>query len=216
MRRAAVLTAVALTGAPLLGAQTDTRSRLEGRVPPAIVVVVDSIIADATAHALPAEALIQKALEGGAKGVAGDRIVAAVQLLSARLATAAEAIDAAGAGRSAAAIEAGAFALTAGLQPDDVRTLAGAAPDAVSVLRVAGTLSAIGVPRGETVALVVSTAQREGGDLTTLPQAVQAAMTRGASPAQAARLAQGGAGDRGAQPHGPPPDRPTRPKPKRP
>ncbi len=209
MRTAAVILTLAVAGAPPLAAQASTRARLEGRVPPAIVGVVDSIVTDATAHALPVEALIQKALEGGAKGAAGDRIVAAVQQLAARLATAADAIGAAGATRSSVAVEAGAFALTAGLDRDDVRTLAGAGPDPAIVLRVAGTLSALGVPPPETVALVVSTAQTDVAALTTLTQTVQAAIVRGASPAQAARLAQGGGASPG-QPHGPPPDRPTR------
>jgi len=209
VRPAAVILTLAVVGAPPLAAQAGTRARLEGRVPPAVVSVVDSIVSDATAHALPAESLIQKALEGGAKGAASDRIVAAVQRLAERLAAAADAIDAAGVTRSGAAVEAGAFALTAGLETDDVRTLAGTSADVAVVLRVAGTLSALGVPRPETVALVVSTAQTDVTSLTTLTQTVQSAILRGASPAQAARLAQGGGASPG-RPHGPPPDRPTR------
>lgn len=205
---------IALIAAPAV-AQTPVRARLEGRVPPAIVAAVDSIVADAAARELPTEPLVQKALEGGAKGVAPERIIAAVRLVHTRLSAAGTAIDRAGATRSAAAIEAGAFALTAGLSGEDVSALVrGAAGDPTPVLRVAATLSALGVPAAETVALVTSTAAA-GTDVTTLPQTVQAAMTRGATPAQAARLAQGGGGGRG-QPHGPPPDRPSRPNPKKP
>jgi hypothetical protein len=205
---------LALVVAPA-AAQTPVRARLEGRVPPAIVVGVDSIVAAAAARDLPTEPLVQKALEGGAKGVAAERILAAVQLVHARLSAAAVAIDRAGVGRSTAAIEAGAFAITAGLSDRDVSALVRAAADEPTVaLRVAATLTALGVPAAETVALVTSTVAA-GADVTVLPQTVQAAMTRGATPAQAARLAQGGGGGRG-QPHGPPPDRPSRPNPKKP
>ena len=205
---------LALVVAPV-AAQTPVRARLEGRVPPAIVAVVDSIVADAAARDLPTEPLVQKALEGGAKGVAAERILAAVRLVHQRLSASGIAIDRAGVGRSTAAIEAGAFALTAGLSGEDVSALVRAAADEpTQVLRVAATLSALGVPAAETVALVTSTAAA-GADVTALPQTVQAAITRGATPAQAARLAQGGGGGRG-QPHGPPPDRPSRPNPKKP
>lgn len=205
---------IALIAAPA-AAQTPVRVRLEGRVPPAIVAAVDSIVADAAARDLPTEPLVQKALEGGAKGVAPERILAAVGLVHTRLAAAGAAIDRAGATRSAAAIEAGAFALTAGLSAEDVSALVrGAADEPTQVLRVAATLSALGVPAAETVALVTSTVAA-GADVTALPQTVQATMSRGATPAQAARLAQGGGGGRG-QPHGPPPDRPSRPNPKKP
>ena len=214
IRRLVPVALLALVVAPV-AAQTSVRARLEGRVPAAIVATVDSIVVQAAARDLPTEPLIQKALEGGAKGVAADRILAAVQLVHARLSAAGVAIDRAGVGRSTAAIEAGAFALTAGLSGEDVSALArGAADEPTQVLRVAATLSALGVPAAETVALVTSTVAA-GADVTVLPQTVQAAMTRGATPAQAARLAQGGGGGRGT-PHGPPPDRPSRPNPKKP
>ena len=214
MTRYLVPALIALIVAPG-AAQTPVRVRLEGRVPPAILASVEAIVADAAARELPTEPLVQKALEGGAKGVAPERILAAVQLVHTRLSAAGAAIDRAGVGRSATAIEAGAFALTAGLSGEDVSALVrGASDDPAPALRVAATLSALGVPAAETVALVTSTVAA-GADVTALPQTIQAAMIRGATPAQAARLAQGGGGGRG-QPHGPPPDRPSRPNPKKP
>jgi hypothetical protein len=68
-----LFTAVALPAA----AQT-SRSRLAGRVPAAAVPAVDSIIARAAADSLPVKPLEEKALEGGAKHVPPERIVAAV------------------------------------------------------------------------------------------------------------------------------------------
>jgi hypothetical protein len=212
--RVVTLVALAALGAASAAAQTSVRARLEGRVPAAVVATVDSLVSAAVARDLPTEPLIHKALEGGAKGVPADRILVAVRLVATRLSTAASALDRAGAERSAAAIEAGAFALTAGLSGEDVSALVrGARNEPTPVLRVAATLSALGVPAAETVALVTSTTAA-GGDVTALPQTVQASITRGATPAQAARLAQGGGG-RG-QPHGPPPDRPSRPHPNKP
>jgi len=79
----------------------------------------------------------------------------------------------------------------------------------VLALRVGGTLAALGVPAQETVTLVVATVQAEGGDVAVLPQVVQAAIARGATPAQAGRLARDGR-QRDA-PLRPRPDRPRRP-----
>ncbi len=69
---------LALVAAPL--AAQSARGRLEGRVPGAAIPVVDSLVERALAEGLPAEPLIQKALEGGAKQVTAPRIVAAVQV----------------------------------------------------------------------------------------------------------------------------------------
>jgi hypothetical protein len=54
--------------------------RLAGRIPSEAIPTVDSLIQFAAQEGLPTEPLIQKALEGGAKHVAGPRIVAAVQV----------------------------------------------------------------------------------------------------------------------------------------
>jgi hypothetical protein len=56
------------------------RARLEGRVPAGSIPGLDSLIAVAAAEGLPTEPLIQKAIEGGAKHVSGERIVEAVAL----------------------------------------------------------------------------------------------------------------------------------------
>jgi hypothetical protein len=61
-----------------LAAQS-VHGRLAGRIPSEAIPTVDSLIQFAAQEGLPTEPLIQKALEGGAKHVAGPRIVAAVQ-----------------------------------------------------------------------------------------------------------------------------------------
>jgi hypothetical protein len=71
---------VALVAGPLSLAAQSVRGRLEGRIPSAAIPAVDSLIQFASQEGLPTEPLIQKALEGGAKHVAGPRIVVAVQV----------------------------------------------------------------------------------------------------------------------------------------
>ena len=54
-------------------------ARLEGRVPTAALPGLDSLIAQAVAESLPTEPLVQKALEGGAKGIPVARLVNGVR-----------------------------------------------------------------------------------------------------------------------------------------
>ncbi|HUL49555.1 MAG TPA: hypothetical protein VLT79_06020 [Gemmatimonadales bacterium] len=56
------------------------RARLEGRVPATSIPVIDSLIREAGREGLPTDLLVQKAIEGGAKHVSGERIVKAVEL----------------------------------------------------------------------------------------------------------------------------------------
>jgi hypothetical protein len=62
-----------------LSAQS-VRARLEGRVPANSITTIDSLVRVANGEHLPTEPLVQKAIEGGAKHVSGDRIVKAVEL----------------------------------------------------------------------------------------------------------------------------------------
>src|SRR5439155_592321 len=54
----------------------DVSARLGGRVPPTVRQAVVTIAAGAAARGLPVEPLVQKAIEGGAKGVPADRVIA--------------------------------------------------------------------------------------------------------------------------------------------
>jgi hypothetical protein len=77
-----------LAAAPLTAQSGNPR--LAGRVPPAALPAIDSIIATAVAESLPTEPLVQKALEGSAKNIPADRLVSGVrrgllQLRAARL-----------------------------------------------------------------------------------------------------------------------------------
>lgn len=140
---------------------------------------------------LPDSPLVDKALEGAAKGVPADRIAVAVKSVFGQLNAAASVMRQRGATPSREEIEAGAFALGAGLTRDDIALMvqtADARHPAMTVLQVAGALAALGVSRGQTVGLVQTTV-RAGlplGDLTNLPAQVQAAATGGVPPDAAA------------------------------
>lgn len=210
LARAALLAVVAASA--LRAQQRDTG--LDARVPAAAATAVREIAAQAAARGLPVEPLVQKAIEGGAKGVPADRIVAAVRALAEGLARARGALRDAGLEQPAAdAIEGGAEALGAGLSPRQVRDLVRASrpPYAPALtLRVAATLAALGVPPRQAVALLEGAiaAGRAPADLLDLPSEVQAGVARGATPAQAAEgLARAAAArpPQGRPPHEPPP-----------
>ncbi len=190
-----------------LAAQGDIAGRLAGRVPPEVARAVQDIAVGVTARGLPAEPLIDKAIEGGAKHVPAERVIAAVQALAARLDQAAAALQAGGiAAPRADAVEGGADALNAGLKPDAVRDLAKLSRppyDAAVTLRVAAALAALGVGPEQTVELL-GNAIKAGGtpsDLLGLPGQVAAGIARGQTPPQAAHGVARGTAGTPAPPH---------------
>jgi len=212
------LVAVAATA---LDAQQSIAARLSGRASPAIVALVQELGSSAAGRGLPVDPLIQKAIEGNAKGVPPERVATAVRLVLDQLDTAAAALRSVGPNTPPDSVEiaAGGFAITAGLRGRDIAELARTGRPAADVtvgLRVAGTLAALGVPPAEAVTLV-SASLRAGqapGDLLALPGRVQSEVARGATPAQAAAgLARAAAAQAR---HGPPPDRGPPPHPPHP
>jgi hypothetical protein len=189
VKRVAVLLVLSGALAGALAGQSVTQ-RLTGHVPPPVVVAVQTLADSAGARGLPVAPLVNKALEGGVKGVPADRIVSAVRTVFAQLGVAAGALRSAGV-TTPAAIEAGAFAIAAGLDSNDVATVARSADrghPAATALQVVATLVALGVPKGQGVALVQATI-RSGqpvADLESLPSRVQARVGQGVPPAQAA------------------------------
>jgi len=182
--------------------------RLAGRVSPEIASLVEELGTAASARGLPIDPLIQKAIEGSAKGVPPARVATALRLIAMQLDTAAAALREGGLVSDTLAIAAGEFAITAGLSGSDITALArtGAKASALTVgLRVAGTLAALGVPPAEDIGLV-SVTLRSGepaSSLLLLPAYVQSEMARGVTPAQAAAgLARAAAAQAR---HGPPP-----------
>jgi hypothetical protein len=211
---AAFVAAVIIPAIPAtVSAQTTVRQRLQGRVPAQVQRVVERLARDATRKGLPVDPLVQKALEGGAKGVPAARVVAAVQALAGRLETSARAIRAAGSPEpSAAAIEAGAFALSTGIEEGGVARIVRAsrsvhAPEVP--LRVAGAMAALGVSGDQTVELLVRLIEtdRPAADVLSLPGQVEAGVSRGMTPTEAA-----GAAARAKPGRGRPPERPKKPR----
>jgi len=181
-------------GATLTGALSaqDVQARLDGRVSPEVRRAVRSIAADAAAHGLPVDPLVQKAIEGAAKGVPGDRVIAAVRALAGRLGQAMAAVRDAGVAAPAGdVVEGGADALNAGFsgrQVSDLVRVSQPPQDPALTLRVAATLAALGVPTTQAFHLVegMISAGRSPSDLLGLPGQVQTGVARGATPAQAA------------------------------
>lgn len=224
MRHALALTlAVVAVGPAALGAQSIS-ARLAGRVKPELAALVDELGTAAMARGLPVDPLIQKAVEGTAKGIPTDRIAAAVRTVVTQLDTAAGAMRVAGmANPDTTLVAAGGFAVTAGLNGRHIGSVVHAAEghersDLLAALRVAGTLTALGVPPDESVELVNASlaADQSSSDLLALPGRVQSEVSRGSTPAQAAAgLARAAAaqGRRGPPPGHGRPDNPGRPKP---
>lgn len=181
-------------GSTLTGALTaqNVQARLDGRVSPEVQRAVRSIAADAEARGLPVDPLVQKAIEGAAKGVPADRVIAAVRALAGRLGEAREAVRAGGvAAPSGDVVEGGADALNAGIsarQVSDLVRVSQPPQDPALTLRVAATLAALGVPTTQAFQLVegMISAGRSPSDLLGLPGQVQTGVARGATPAQAA------------------------------
>src|SRR5258707_281625 len=92
-----------LLGSTLTGAldAQDVRPRLDRRVSPKVQRAVQRIATDAAAQGLPIDPLVQKAIEGAAKGVPADRVIAAVRALAGRLGQSMAAVREGGVTRSA-------------------------------------------------------------------------------------------------------------------
>jgi hypothetical protein len=171
----------------LLLALTAQDPRL-ARLDPETRVVVTGVVDSAQRAGLPPEPLVQRALEGVAKGASGERITAAVRRLAADLGSARGAL---GASASVPEIEAGAAALRAGASPDVLRRLRGVRrPPLTMALAVVADLVAGGVPADSAAsAVLVLAPTARDADLVEFRRAVERDIALGASPASAASSA---------------------------
>jgi hypothetical protein len=115
-------------GAPLTA--QGSLAQLSGRVPAPAITAIDSIVVAAHREGLPTHPLIEKALEGGAKGVAPDKIVLAVSASADQLRGARTLLRQAGESQpiDPAEVTAVADALARGLSPDLVGELTAVLP----------------------------------------------------------------------------------------
>ena len=120
IHRLAACAALLVILSPRAQAQRSPATRLSGRVPPAVQAELIAVIDSAVASGLPADALVQKALEGATKRAEPRRILFAVRTLARELSVAKQAI---GTDASDADLVAAASALHAGISPDILRRL---------------------------------------------------------------------------------------------
>ncbi len=177
------LAAGALT--PRAGAAQDPR--LERRLDSATVAALDAVIDSARAVGLPAEPLVQRALEGAAKRAAPAQIVTAVRLLADELGIARTAL---GPASAPAELVAAASALRAGVRPTDLTLLRRRRSSGLTVSLAAVTdLVTSGVPPDSAAAAVLALAALARDDqIVDFRRAVERDIALGAPPAAAAAV----------------------------
>lgn len=176
-----------LVALPSVVAAQDVRMvRIRQAFSPEAVAQIESIVAEAEAAGVPADPLLAKALEGAAKGVPTERVVAALASYSQRLA---ESRSLLGSEYDAASVVAGADALRRGITPETVRSLAGSHPDELAVpLVVMGDLIEAGVPEASAFTVVEEALTKQHGpeEMLAIPGAVRRLMRQGQSASDAA------------------------------
>jgi hypothetical protein len=154
--------ALATTAPQISLAGQGVRARLAGRVPPLAMHAIDSIVLVAGSDGLPTEPLIQKALEGGAKGAPPDRIVAAVGAAATqlRVARALLELETVSQPPQPSEITAVAAALARGVRGEQAERLAAALPGEPMgpALHAVADLEGHGIDESAAVALIVDAA----------------------------------------------------------
>lgn len=212
MRRTNVICILLLTLAVEVRAQ-DVRARLETRgLPAGLVDQVSAIAAEATSQGLPTAPLADKAIEGFAKQVPAERIVAVVRQYGARMIEARGAVQSAGVAQPEGRLIAAATdAMGRGFAAGEIGRVVRAAVNpqiATPGLTVAAALAAQGMPT--TIAADVVAQAIQGGStpaqILDLPSVARSMQSDGMSPENAGRAML-----RGERPHGPgAPDAPGR------
>jgi hypothetical protein len=174
---------VALAAVRPAGAQEARLARLGAATREAVQAVLDS----AQALGLPAEPLVDRALEGAAKAAPGHAIVAAVRRLARDLALARSSL---GGTATAAELDAAAAALRAGVSADVLARLRrerASRPLAVP-LAVLADLVASGVPVEDATVAVLALAPGDDAGLVEFRRSVERDIALGAPPAAAAAV----------------------------
>lgn len=183
----AVLASLSLLSAPL-AAQEDARmERVRDAFPAEAADEIAHVVSDAEAEGLPSGTVLGKALEGAAKGIPPERVVAAVSRHADRLRRATGLLPE---GTGPHGLVAAADALQRGVPDDAVRELGARAGDGTpEALVVLGDLAEAGVPVDRALEVVTEAlAQgRRGQGLLGMPAAVRRLTRQGTPPARAAR-----------------------------
>jgi len=211
-----LLAAVIAVPHRLTGQDPAVQTQLEARgLPPELVEGVSTIAADVTAQGLPPDMLVDKAVEGWAKGVPQARIMSVLQQQSRLLGQARESLRAQGwDAPTGPMITASAEAMGRGISAQQVGAVIEASPTPEAAgpgLRVAAALSAQGLGNEEAVQ-AVTRAMRRGEtpeEILNMPSYTRAMRAQGMGMGQIReRLMQGSGAMRGA---GPGPGMGTRP-----
>jgi hypothetical protein len=166
-------------------AQGDPMARVRQAYPTA-AGEIEAIISDAEAAGAPADALAAKALEGAAKGVPAERVVAALHQYSLRLR---ESVQLLGRERGGSSVVSGADALRRGVPAEQLRTMAMEHHGDLTVpLMVMGDLIEAGVPAGNAYRVVSRAMHQEQNqdEMLAIPAAVRQMMRAGQGPGPAA------------------------------
>jgi hypothetical protein len=178
-----ILMALALV-ARAAGAQDQ---RLAQRLDKPTYLAVNAIVDSARLVKLPTAPLVDKALEGAAKGSDGPKIVAAVHQLSLRMAASRRALGASSTGDE---IKTAASALGAGMTEHDLQRLRVAAGKRPVTMPLAVAIDLIGrdVPVATASSLVIQLARSgvKDADLALFQRNVRADIDHGADPTVAA------------------------------
>ena len=161
--------------------------RLQARLDKATMIAVNAIVDSARVAKLPTAPLVDKALEGAAKGSDGTKIVSAVKQLSLRMGSSRRVL---GPGASSDEIKAGAGALEAGISVRDLARLRAASGKHPVTMALAVLSDLIGqaVPISTATDLVVQLARSGINDpeLVMFQRNVRGDIGRGADPTVAA------------------------------
>ena len=146
-----------------------------GQVPAAVQAIIDS----ATRAGLPSRPLVEKALEGSAKGASPEAIAGAVRALAGALGTARESLGSS----TDDELNAGAVALRLGARPADLARLrAVRRQNLVVPLGVLSDLVARGVPVDTAAQVVVALASRADDEYLAFRRRVDRDIDLGAAP----------------------------------
>ncbi len=180
--------------------RVEEMARIRAGLPPDVVQQIEQVMARARGEGLPTEPLLDKAVEGVAKGVAGPMIVGAVERLSAQLGEARQLLGAGPMARTRAGspmeVAAVADGLRRGVPPQAIRHMAVNARNGEPLAMAVHTLGDLldeGVPVDEAVAVLDAWRGRgaRAQELRDIPAAVQRMIRRGSLPGQAAAAVAG-------------------------
>ena len=175
--------ALTLFSVPLLAQDPRLKARLDGPTFVAVSAIVDS----ARVAKLPTAPLVDKALEGAAKGSDGAKIVVAVKQLSLRMGSAKRAL---GSGASADEIKSAAGAMDSGVSLRDLARLRAAAGRRPMTMPLAVVSDLIGqsipIPTATDLVLQLVKSRVTDRDLSLLQRNVRTDVERGADPTVAA------------------------------